>query len=542
VPMEDFVEPVDHDEDHGAEEFYEMLFFDDNSEDDPFDLMESGDEEEEVLPNGRRRNRDNYERGPKRLKPYDRPEDTYWMRLINQPDINDPRSRNAKDFRQKFRVPFPVFNQILDMCRMTEESCFVYAEKDCTGKSSIPLELKVLAVLRVFSGGMKFGDAAELSGFLSTSVVNKFFRDFCRFFTLYFQHDVIKPLSGEALKRSMEIYSKLGLPGCVGSIDCTFVPWEKCSHFLKNVCGGDKGQGFLFEVVVDHNRFVLSVQGPYYATINDKNSVKYSEFLDAMRNENFIQDVAYKVRTGPTDEEYIILKYCYVIADGGYLQEPSMICAYPSHAHLRIQYKFSDWIGSVRKDVECFFGILKQRFRFFKNPITLQSEEDIKNAFVTACMIHNLILVYDGLDMLWEHNVNWSQMDPEADPDEDNENNIGNPVAGGDNNNGDVDQADTVFLVYNPQEHGNRPVMTWDTLLVGEGQNDIDGDEDIDGDLANFEPHTMRNRFEKLRDLIAGNLHFTYQSGKLKWPKQRSEIEDVYNQVARRLFPLGGEL
>lgn len=130
-------------------------------------------------------------------------------------------------------------------------------------------------------------------------------------------------------------------------------------------------------------------------------------------------------------------------------------------------------------------------------------------------------------------------MDPEADPDEDNENNIGNPVAGGDNNNGDVDQADTVFLVYNPQEHGNRPVMTWDTLLVGEGQNDIDGDEDIDGDLANFEPHTMRNRFEKLRDLIAGNLHFTYQSGKLKWPKQRSEIEDVYNEVARRLFPLG---
>jgi hypothetical protein len=31
--------------------------------------------------------------------------------------------------------------------------------------------------------------------------------------------------------------------------------------------------------------------------------------------------------------------------------------------------RFSEWIESVRKDVECAFGILKLRFRYLKNPI-----------------------------------------------------------------------------------------------------------------------------------------------------------------------------
>ena len=69
----------------------------------------------------------------------------------------------------------------------------------------------------------------------------------------------------------------------------------------------------------------------------------------------------------------------------------------------------------MRKDVECFFAILKNRTRFS----TLQTKEDVDYAFKTACIIHNLILRHDGLHELWEDGVNWATVDPNGDGDED---------------------------------------------------------------------------------------------------------------------------
>ena len=55
----------------------------------------------------------------------------------------------------------------------------------------------------------------------------------------------------------MKQYSMLGLPGCVGSIDATFVPWDSCSANLANLCNGDKSTGLLYVVVVMHSKIIL---------------------------------------------------------------------------------------------------------------------------------------------------------------------------------------------------------------------------------------------------------------------------------------------
>ena len=58
-----------------------------------------------------RRKRDDYTRGPKRIKS-DQPWDTCpWLILIVDPTTADPSSRNGKEFRRKFRVPYPVFEK-----------------------------------------------------------------------------------------------------------------------------------------------------------------------------------------------------------------------------------------------------------------------------------------------------------------------------------------------------------------------------------------------------------------------------------------------
>jgi len=53
-------------------------------------------------------------------------------------------------------------------------------------------------------------------------------------------------------------------------------------------------------------------------------------------------------------------------------------------------------IAATRKDIECVFGILKQRFELLKNWTKVRKQAHIDHAFVTCCIIHNMFLAYDG--------------------------------------------------------------------------------------------------------------------------------------------------
>ncbi len=57
------------------------------------------------------------------------------------------------------------------------------------------------------------------------------------------------------MKKVMEVYARLGLPGAMGSMDCTHVNWDMCPVKLAHLCTGKSGKPTLaFEVVVDHSR------------------------------------------------------------------------------------------------------------------------------------------------------------------------------------------------------------------------------------------------------------------------------------------------
>ena len=82
---------------------------------------------------------------------------------------------------------------------------------------------------------------------MSETTYKVFLKQFLSLLRKRYQSMFIKPLEGETLIRTMTTYSKLGLFGCVGSNDDTFVAWSGTSA---NLCSGDKGSGVLFEVVV----------------------------------------------------------------------------------------------------------------------------------------------------------------------------------------------------------------------------------------------------------------------------------------------------
>lgn len=72
-------------------------------------------------------------------------------------------------------------------------------------------------------------------------------------------------------------------------------------------------------------------------------------------------------------------------------------------------------LESVRKDIECFFGILKGRFRILKMQLLYRGIYKLDNIFHTCCALHNMLHSYDGLSLL-EKDVDWAGADGDVDP------------------------------------------------------------------------------------------------------------------------------
>jgi hypothetical protein len=103
----------------------------------------------------------------------------------------------------------------------------------------------------------------------------------------------------------------------------------------------------------------------------------------------------------------------YLIVDGGYPKETALVDPIRDHLTREILL-WSEWLESVRKDVECTFGILKGRFQILKKPIQFKDAYFIEFIFKSCAILHNIILEFDKLSISsWEYNVEWHNLNPE---------------------------------------------------------------------------------------------------------------------------------
>ena len=77
--------------------------------------------------------------------------DTLWGRNLLHPDMKVAKSKIARDFRRKFRVPFPVFDKII----VPECDRLNVFEVTDTARVRIPTDFKVMICLRIL-GKLKY--------------------------------------------------------------------------------------------------------------------------------------------------------------------------------------------------------------------------------------------------------------------------------------------------------------------------------------------------------------------------------------------------
>ena len=103
------------------------------------------------------------------------------------------------------------------------------------------------------------------------------------------------------------------------------------------------------------------------------------------------------------DGSDITVRSAYLITDNGYAKWRMMQCPIKCSTNEH-ELRWSTRLESVRKDVECFFGRLKARFRILHMRILFHQQYKVDNVFISSSILHNMTLVqydFDDLDIAW---------------------------------------------------------------------------------------------------------------------------------------------
>lgn len=336
--------------------------------------------------------------------------------------IQDPQPNNqhwSKEFRQNFRLPFASYVMLLDLIssdkseglfdRWTKaqgDGCYEKGESNKKNKKVSPIELLLLGSLRYLGRGWTFADMKDVT-YISRDVHRSFFHQFVKFgATLLYPMYVSAPQTVEELRDCEKEYNVAGFPGCIGSTDATHIPLEKVCVSLRQAHLGFKGTNTMrtYNLTCNHRRKILHTTTGHPGRWNDKTLVRFDSFMSELRDGALNDKMDFEVRTrlGMSSEDTgqqdrtLKLKGAYVIVDNGYLEWSTTVPPLKGSC-IRSELRFSQWLESMRKDVECTFGILKGRWRILKTGIRLHNTEVSDNIWLTCCALHNMLLDVDGL-------------------------------------------------------------------------------------------------------------------------------------------------
>jgi hypothetical protein len=330
-----------------------------------------------------------------------------WGQLINSPDVGDPLSRNGIKFRARFRTPYPLFSELLvPLC--IQYNVFKIQRENF----GVPVKFRVLIGLRFLARAHDSDTMEELSQ-VKSSTCHTIFHQFIDGMVEHLFPLFVTIPTGHKLRKVMEVYKMLGFNGCFGSIDCTHVFWKRCPKEWANYCfGKEKCTTLSFQVAVDHDKRIIMCSGAFFGAANDKLIVKEVDETKALIAGS-MKDIYFSLYDA--DGNVITIQGAYLITDAGFLQIGAFMDP-RIHSWSSDDVRWAEFLESIRKDVECLFGILKNRWRFLWGYNESKSYETIEKAFKTCCILNNMILDFDRgyheAMRAWE-NVDWSAIDPD---------------------------------------------------------------------------------------------------------------------------------
>ena len=338
-------------------------------------------------------------------KPMPPTSSNWWNLYVANPNLGNRRF--LKKFRRRFRLPYDSYRELVSKVREHELFKRWHGVKEDSLNTPAPLDLLVLCALRYMGRGWTFDDCEESTA-ISQEVIRVFFHAWIEWgsTTLYSEWVKLPTTLADIADHSHE-FSLAGFPGCIGSTDATHVLLERVSYRLRQAHLGFKlaHTARTYNLTVNHRRQILSSTAGHPCRWNDKTLVLFDRFVNSLKDGEF-DDATFELYKedgvgGTRKRKY---KGSWLTVDNGYLNW-SVTVPPTKTTGSRREIRFSQWLESMRKDVECAFGILKGRWRILKTGIRLHSIASADKIWLTCCALHNMLLHVDGLDEKWEDGV-----------------------------------------------------------------------------------------------------------------------------------------
>ena len=343
----------------------------------------------------------NVKKKRKVFKRYKKEDSFWWRRYLNTEAKatmeGDPDGRVSTRFRRNFRVPYGLYKtQILGMAKERWWRSWHPDKVDAFGREVGDLELKILGCLFVLATGNSQFQVSEKTD-LSEEVHRQFFLVWLANMASTKPEFIHFPLDDDGYRFVVDNYASMGLPGCVGSVDCVHIGWDKCPTQSLNLYKGKEiYPSVSYEVVCTSRKFIQSVSCGHPGSRNDKHIARTDVAItNLLLPQDWLGAKSWEV-VNDADGAKKVFHGSYLLCDGGYHRWPCLV--YPIKTGLpgSPERKWAAMLESVRKDIEGVFGILKQRFHFLKQFNRMHRQKDIDNAFVTCCIIHNMMLKDNG--------------------------------------------------------------------------------------------------------------------------------------------------
>ncbi|KAL3777685.1 hypothetical protein ACHAWO_007849 [Cyclotella atomus] len=122
--------------------------------------------------------------------------------------------------------------------------------------------------------------------------------------------------------------------------------------------------------VSNHRCRILGSTRGHSGSWNDKKLVLFDTFIRDIKHGDILNDhifELYEMQNG----EVVRVKYrgVWTLVDNGYHAWANTLPPFSNNSAFRDEIPWSEWLESMRKDVECTFGIMKGRWRILKTGV-----------------------------------------------------------------------------------------------------------------------------------------------------------------------------
>ena len=261
-------------------------------------------------------------------------------------------------FTRRFRVGRDVFLEMYDKLRGRP---FWRQDVNATGRPQSHALQKVVGAFRVLAYGETYDRADEYVR-LSKATISIAVHKLIDFVVEEYAASYLRAPSDAELRVILDRNKARGMPGCIGSIDCSHWRWRSCPTALHGQHQNRKGyRSVLLETVCDEDTYVWHMNVGAAGRNNDVNVLKLSPLYHA------IVAGTWPPRTMTFTVNNRTRTMAYYLADGIYPRYAFFATPYPD-ADTPKKRTYNRLQEALRKDVERLHAVLTGRFNVLLHP------------------------------------------------------------------------------------------------------------------------------------------------------------------------------